>query len=64
MHDGKYQCHMAAICKYRQPINYHLLVAQQAPYMRIFWEKSGNGPLTEKCQNRRARRTKQKNERR
>ena len=42
MHNGKYQCHMAAS-------NYHLLAAQQEPYkkkltlnetyLRVFWRK-------------------------
>ena len=47
------------------PTNYHLLATQQEPYkktfLRVFWGKSQeNGPLAEKWQKRKSKRTRQK----
>ena len=59
MHNGKYQCHMAASCTYQ----YHLATpaAQQEPYQKsLTWQKMleefpgkmENGPVTEKQEDR------------
>ena len=46
MHNGKYQCYMAARCTYH-PTNYHPLAAWQEPYKNAFiymnniWEYYG-----------------------
>ena len=57
------------------PTNYHLLAAQQEPYKKAqlltknMWEFSGkksqeNGPLAEKWQDRKSKRTRQKTQER
>ena len=34
MHNGKYQCHMAACCAYHRPT--HFLTAKQEPYKKAY----------------------------
>jgi len=75
MHNGKYQCHMSASYTYHPPTSYRL-AAQQEPYkkslslneasLRIFSKRiffsHENGQLVETLQDRKCKRTNQKNE--
>ena len=68
MHDGKYQCHMAASCTYHLPSSpscstraIQKKLTLDKKYLSFLEKKSQeNGPLAEKWQDRKSKRTRQK----
>ena len=68
MHNGKYQCHMAASCTYHLPSSpicstraIQKILTLNEKYLSFLEKKSPeNGPLAEKLQHRKSKRNRQK----
>ena len=70
MHNGKYQCHMAASCTYHLSSSPTLSCSTRAiqksltlnkKCSQIFWKKSGEWTISRKWQNRESKRSRQIN---